>query len=1035
MRAPTLLSWSWPAPVAGAEMLTVGQTVAITLGKSTAGDYELRLSDSKGRSRVLAGVHNDEAPSEILWDGLSDGGEPLDGRVSMLIEHDAVPDGTLSGSTASYAQSQFVNVAPAAAPGEITVEGFDSPTETWRAVRGSPAMTSSSDRTQGSAALRIAYDLAVGQNEVGYSANPPALDANAHRSIRLDVKGDGTYNTLFLRLRDATGEVLLYRVGTLNGLSWQNLSVDLTRPPAGTTGGNADGRLDVPVSFQGLVVDRNGSQPVTGALLVDNLRSVSDGWGAPLSDAASIIANSGQSVRISFSTGGAGDYKLTLRDPQNRTTHFVGTATGTGTRSMVWSGVDDDGVTMAGVVSARLEHDGTPDGTLDANPASVGVPYFSGVTARARASTDGSLASVNSFLTTFDTVEAADKQAALMEAAYVRYAREEFEWNRVEPQNGRFDWVKFDRAVAVASARNIDVIGKLVYSADWASSAPPGTASADIRYYPPADLREYTEYVRETVNRYKGTVKVWEVWNEPNIPAFWKPSPDPFAYAQMLRATYDVIKAVQPDAVVLNGGLAGFSESFLQPAIDAGSPFDGLAIHTYVNGAPEQSILSTWLTGAESFLARKAPGKGIWITEAGWSTCTECSLVSRVTEGQQAEYLSRAMVQAAGAGIRAFSWFSLTEFGPSGSLLDNYGLVEAGGRTKPAYLAFSRTAAALAGSVSAGTMRPTAGDFAVAHDLASTTGISRASIGAGATSSIAPTAGQIGGSGALAVMYDLTSPTATGVALSTSMALPGEPTAVSMWVYGDSSNTSVFLKVVDAKGETFEGKIGNSGVGWSRQTLHFDGLTPNYTVVGGDGDKVLDYPIRVTSIHLYKTSGSGKTSGRIVLDDLTAHYGSPTRGAVFYGRNFVTQAVYGLQSSNARIFVSNSDAYAFDRGKLSSLSVADMKATIVVAPLPKFVVSTPLIAPNPAKSGQPVSMHLITGDRSRITLQIYTSTGGLVRTFADRQYFTSATRTVVWNGFRSDGLSAPPGAYLFRLEVFGADGRSVGWGRPFRVEG
>lgn len=1035
LRNLRVLSWAWSVPVADAEMITPGEDVRITIDGPVGGDFQLMFQDSSGLAREISGARDSAVPGDVTWDGLSDSGEPMEGIVSLRLRHDATADGVVGEPIAEYTDSQFLAVAAPTAPGESTVEDFEQGAEVWRVVRGQPVVESSADRSSGFLALRISYDFAAGQNEIGYLASSATLTSEAHRALRLDIKGDGTYNTLYLRLRDATGEVHLYRVDTLQRSAWQSSTVDLTRPPADATGGNSDGKLDYPVSVHGIVLARNGSQSITGSIVIDNLRAISDGWTAPSADVRTIVAGEGQPVRISFRSGGAGDYRITLRDAGGATATMDGISASANDHLVTWAGYDDSGAQMEGVVSGLLEHDSTPDGSLDVSPVAIGVPYLSGVSARASHATDGSIASVNSFLTTFDTVESADSQAALMEAAYVRYAREEFEWNRVELAKGRFDWVKFDRAVAVAEARNIELIGKLVYSADWASSAPLGTPAADVRYYPPARLEDYLGYVRATVERYKDSVSVWEVWNEPNLATFWRPAPDAGAYAEMLRQTYAIIKEIQPESIVLNGGLAGFSESFMQPVLAAGAPFDGLAIHTYVNGAPETGMFENWVSGAQSFLARNAPSRGLWITEAGWSTCSDCSAGSRVTELQQAEYLSRSMVRAAMVGVLAYSWFSLTEYGPSGSLLDNYGLVEPDGRTKPAYTAFARTASALAGSVSAGMIRPTVGDFSVAHDMASTSGISRTSLGEGAWSSISASAGRIGGSGALAVDYDFTASTATGVALGVSVALPGEPRAVSMWVYGDSSNSSVFLKVQDATGEAFEGKIGSATAGWSRQTLYFDGLTPNYTVAGGDGDRVLDYPLRVTSVHIYKAAGSGKTSGRVVLDDLTAHYGAPVRGAVFYGRNFVTQAVYGAVANTTPLPVSNNDAYVFDRGAVSALPVNGMKATVVIAPLPKFVVSTLLVSPNPADVGQSVDLNLISGDRSKFTLQIYTQAGVPVRTFATEQYFTSATRRVTWDGRRSGGQVAAPGAYLFRVQVYGSDGRSVAWGRHFRVEG
>lgn len=1033
--APRAVAWGWTTPSASTELYTIGSSpMSFSIDAPTAGDYQLALSSRDGSTRNFSGTVQEPQELDVPWDGLSDSGTEMIGATTFAFRHDATPGDGLDSDAAVMTATSGVSVAAMAAPGESLVEGFEGGAGVWKSVLGSMALSTSSDATQSTTSLVVNYNVSAGNSEIGYVGNGPDLPSLAHESLRVDLKGDGTFNTLYLRLRDATGEVLMYRVGTLNKTTWESMTVDLTKPPAHSSGGNGDGRIDAPAQAYRIVVSRNGSQPAAGTLSMDNLRAVATGWTSPSSDKKQIVAGSGQSASLSFTAGGQGDYRLILTDAASRVRTFSGSALAGAKVAVSWDGKDGSGIYMAGIISARLDHDLSPQGSLDSEFASVGTPYLLGVPARASSETSGSLASMNSTLTTYDTVASADAEAALMESAYVRYAREEFEWNRVEPSPGQFDWVKFDRAVAVASARNVEIIGKLVYTADWASSAPSGTPSSDARYYPPSSLGDYVNYVKATVTRYRDTVKVWEVWNEPNIATFWKPAPDPAAYAAMLTATYDAIKEIQPESTVLNGGLAGFSEPFLQqmaPA-GAGNSFDGLAIHTYVGGPPESGIMDTWITGAESYLARNAPGRSLWITEAGWTTCNSCTAAAKSTEAQQAQYLSRAMIDAAERGIRAYSWYSLREYGDSDSTLDNFGLVERSGRQKPAFSAFARTASALAGSVSGGSASPSLGNSEVAHDLEATTGIQRASIGAGATSSMAPTSGRIGGAGALSVSYNFTSPTAQGVGLTLNQQLPGSSRAVSIWVYGDASNNGIYLKVTDATGEEFEAKVGNAGVGWSRQVLYFDGLNPNYVTGGGNGDGKLDYPLSVTAIHIFK-SGSAKATGQIILDDITAHYGMPVRGSVFYGRNFATQALYAAQSNTAPVPVSNTTAYLYERGAVNALPVANMGASVVVAPLPKFIVSTLLVSPAAGVSGQPIGMNMIMGDRTVLTLQVDTGAGATIRTFATRLPYTSGPRVVTWDGKKSNGEPASAGAYLYRVQIYGPDGRSVAWGRHFTL--
>ena len=82
--------------------------------------------------------------------------------------------------------------------------------------------------------------------------------------------------------------------------------------------------------------------------------------------------------------------------------------------------------------------------------------------------------------------------------------------------------------------------------------------------------------------RYKDRVHHWEIWNEPNYWRFWLPQPDVGAYTTLLKQAYAAIKAVDPAATVMVGGLTvgsgeNLPSTFLQNLYDAnGGTSNGL---------------------------------------------------------------------------------------------------------------------------------------------------------------------------------------------------------------------------------------------------------------------------------------------------------------------------------------------------------------------------------------------------------------------------------------------------------------------------
>ena len=93
----------------------------------------------------------------------------------------------------------------------------------------------------------------------------------------------------------------------------------------------------------------------------------------------------------------------------------------------------------------------------------------------------------------------------------------------------------------------LKVLGTLAYAPRWARSS----ACADSTACEPRNADEYAAWAGATVAHFKGRVSHWEVWNEPNIPNFWKPQPNVARYTALLRAAYPQIKAADPSAVVL----------------------------------------------------------------------------------------------------------------------------------------------------------------------------------------------------------------------------------------------------------------------------------------------------------------------------------------------------------------------------------------------------------------------------------------------------------------------------------------------------
>jgi hypothetical protein len=276
------------------------------------------------------------------------------------------------------------------------------------------------------------------------------------------------------------------------------------------------------------------------------------------------------------------------------------------------------------------------------------------------------------------------------------WARLELRWDFIEANPGAWNFGLHDQLVDGYRADGMQVLGLLDYSVAWANGQP-GSGTV---FGPPTDLDAWSQYVSAVAQHFKGRVNAYEIWNEPDASFFWngKDGGDPAAYLPLLQRAYQAIKAVDPTATVMNGGLTGTARGadFLNQLLDmgAGSYLDVVAFHGYVaNDGLDTSVFPDviWpLLGQ----ARARAGKPLWITEFGWpSDCGDGS--AACSEAAQANRVARnlAMLFKIGGVAKVFVFM----FKDPGDQPNYYGITRADASPKPAFAAVQTIANRLAG--------------------------------------------------------------------------------------------------------------------------------------------------------------------------------------------------------------------------------------------------------------------------------------------------------------------------------------------------
>jgi hypothetical protein len=305
----------------------------------------------------------------------------------------------------------------------------------------------------------------------------------------------------------------------------------------------------------------------------------------------------------------------------------------------------------------------------------------------------------------------------------VQTVRQPMEWWRVERRRGRFDFTDYDGYVADAAGSRLRILPILMGPPSLRSTRPPTSRSRAM--FPPKRSEDFAAFAVAAVERYGPggsfwsshpsvpyvPIRAWQVWNEPNIPNFWRSGPDAAEYVALLRVASAAIREADPDAEIVAAGLPNSKLGvpyldYLRAMYDAGARglFDTLAIHPY---APSAAGVVTLAERARELMNRNHDRAGLWITEFGWSTGGDASAfrVSRLGQANRiALALSGLVAERRALRLRGFIFFKWKDsLAPPEMGGDPWplhtGLLGADAGPKPGFWAFGRIVRSLGSAV------------------------------------------------------------------------------------------------------------------------------------------------------------------------------------------------------------------------------------------------------------------------------------------------------------------------------------------------
>lgn len=231
----------------------------------------------------------------------------------------------------------------------------------------------------------------------------------------------------------------------------------------------------------------------------------------------------------------------------------------------------------------------------------------------------------------------------------IGYHDDPVNWHWVEQEKGqlRLD-PEADAALTHAAAQGIDIVLALGFGNRLYSNPDPARRLPQLWewYYEnprppttPEALAGWARYVRFMCRRLRGRVKVFEVWNEWNIPIYWGEKESLANYLAVARVAIPIIRRECPEAKVMLGSYAGFAhgcaawspaeweaqatgKSLFLGAIRAlAKDVDLIGWHPFYQTDPEEEAVRHYRANVEALLrwARRQGFRGEgWCTEYNW---------------------------------------------------------------------------------------------------------------------------------------------------------------------------------------------------------------------------------------------------------------------------------------------------------------------------------------------------------------------------------------------------------------------------------
>jgi len=198
-------------------------------------------------------------------------------------------------------------------------------------------------------------------------------------------------------------------------------------------------------------------------------------------------------------------------------------------------------------------------------------------------------------------------------------------WPTIQPEENKWDFKLVDKAVKASEKYGVELVINIGLCPKWAALNPnlkSGYGEEELTASPPKDIEIWKKYVKTLAERYKGKIRYWEIWNEPDHHYFYKGTIEQMV--ELVKEAYIILKKTDPNNMIISPCVTGYPAllSWLDKFLSAGGKdyVDIIGTHFYIwfKGDMPEKVLKV-IEIINSYKEKHGiMDKPIWDTECGF---------------------------------------------------------------------------------------------------------------------------------------------------------------------------------------------------------------------------------------------------------------------------------------------------------------------------------------------------------------------------------------------------------------------------------